>query len=67
MVTTIRGVALFEPNEVGHPLTYAGCLEEIRVKREGHGVSRSNHVLRSQKERSPQMTKELLSSTEVES
>ncbi len=49
MVTAIRGDALFEPNEPGHPLTYASCMEEIRVKREARGATRSSQVWRSPK------------------
>jgi hypothetical protein len=33
VVTTMRGGTLFAPREAGHPLTYAGCLEEIRMSR----------------------------------
>jgi|GEM_PF-836136 len=33
VVTSMRGVALFEPHEAGHPNTYAQCLDEIRLRR----------------------------------
>src|SRR6185437_5954955 len=33
LVTLKRGNLLFEPNEAGHPLTFAGCMEEIRMMR----------------------------------
>jgi hypothetical protein len=61
VVTTMRGDALFEPNEAGHPLTYAGCLEEIRMQRQRRGALRSNPVARSPNGRSLQTTEELFS------
>ncbi len=33
VVSTLRGGALFDPNEAGHPNTYAGCLREVRQLR----------------------------------
>ena len=35
VVSSMRGDSLFEPNEVGHPNTYARCLDEIRIQRFG--------------------------------
>lgn len=35
VVSSMRGDSLFESNEVGHPNTYARCLDEIRIQRLG--------------------------------
>jgi hypothetical protein len=65
LVTTMRGDLLFEPNEDGHPLRYAGCLEEIRMQRQRGQTAGTNPVLRSPNERSLQPTEELFSKLEI--
>lgn len=33
VITTMRGATLFDADEAGHPLTYAACLDELRLHR----------------------------------
>jgi hypothetical protein len=65
LVTTMRGDALFEPSEPGHPRTYAGCLEEIYMRR----LRRRNleNLSSRQPTRSTQVVDELFSELEVKS
>jgi transglutaminase superfamily protein len=47
LVTTMRGDALFEPTEVGHPSSHVGCLKEIRTRRRGRQTSQVSSFQRS--------------------
>ncbi|MEX2173840.1 MAG: transglutaminase family protein [Pirellulaceae bacterium] len=41
VVSAMRGDALFDSDEAGHPSTFAGCLDEIRRSRKKPGYSRA--------------------------
>ncbi len=65
VATTMRGNSLFEPHEAGHPLTYAGCLEELRMKgllRNSRGAGLGT---KRPRKRTVQTTDELFSQLEV--